>query len=178
MRRFSACLLAICSLFSLFAASASAQAPAAPGPEHAMLKALEGEWDAVVKMGDDESKSVSRMRMGMGGLWLVTNFRGEAGGVAFEGHGLDGYDQDKKKFVSIWVDSMSSSPMFFEGTYDEKTKTCTMTAEGKGPDGKPARYKSKTMNRDNDHQVFEMYITDSSGQEQLMMTITYTRKKK
>ena len=177
MRSFWVRLLSIGTLSYLFLAPVSAQQPATPGPEHAVLKLLEGEWDAVIKAGGSESKAVSKMRMGLGGLWLITDFRGDAGGLPFEGHGIDGYDQDKKKFTSIWVDSMSSGPMFFEGLYDEKTKTLTMHGDGKGPDGKAARYKSTSISPDDDHHVFEMYVIDAAGKEQRMMTINYTRKK-
>src|SRR5262245_9569747 len=92
-----------------------AQAPSEPSPEHKKLKDLEGTWDAVMKMGDMESKGTMVYKMELGGLWLVGDFQGDFGGQKFSGRGLDGYDPIRKKYVSVWVDSMSTSPMFTEG---------------------------------------------------------------
>ncbi len=47
-----------------------------PGPEHAILKSMEGTWDATVKMmmpgvPGKESKSTATWKMECNGLWLV-----------------------------------------------------------------------------------------------------------
>jgi len=44
----------------------------------------------------------------VGGLWLVSDFQGRWGSQPFHGHGTFGYDTSKKKYVGIWVDSMST----------------------------------------------------------------------
>jgi hypothetical protein len=164
-------------LVLIVAAATFAQEVAQPGPEHARLKELEGNWDAVVKLADSQAAATSVSRMGPGGLWLVTDFKGELGGSPFTGHGIDGYDQDRKKYVGVWVDSMTSSIMTFEGTYDEGTKTLTTTGHGKGPDGSPATYKTKTRIKDKDHHTFEMFLAGQDGTDHLMMTIEYSRRK-
>lgn len=153
------------------------QAPPAPGPEHEILKKMEGTWTAKVKMGDNESPATVTYKLECGGLWLVSDFRADFGDMKFQGRGMDGYDPDKKKYVSVWVDSMSARPMFLEGTFDKEKKTLTMTGEGPGPDGKPAKQKMVTQHTDDDHHVFTMYVTGADGQEVKMMTIEYTRKK-
>ena len=104
------------------------QPPSAkPGPEHDILKEMVGIWDAVMLMPGTPKdapagKAKSVYKMECGGLWLTSTFDGEFGGAKFEGRGIDGYDQFKKKYTGVWVDSMSSTPMVFEGTRDEKTK--------------------------------------------------------
>jgi hypothetical protein len=115
--------------------------------------------------------------MECGGLWLVTSFEGDIGGTKFQGKGLDSYDAAKKKYVAVWVDSMTTSPMILEGTYDEKTKTMTMTGEGKMPDGTLAKHRLVTKYSDKDHHSFEIFMTLPDGKETSMMTIEYTRKK-
>ena len=169
--------IAALSLFALSCSLSFSQEPAQPGAEHAVLKNLEGNWDAVIKFGSDQSKGTSTSKMGLGGLWLLTEFKGDAGGAPFEGRGIDGYDLDKKKYVSVWADSMTSSLMTFEGTYDSKTKTMTSMGQGKGPDGKPAKFKTITAIPDNDHQVFKMFLVGPDDKDIPMMTIEYTRKK-
>ncbi len=148
-----------------------------PGPEHQVLKKLEGTWNAKVKMGDNESSGTVTYRMECGGLWLMSDFHGEFADQKFQGHGMDGYDPNKQKYVSVWVDSMSTRPSLFEGTYDKDKKTMTMTGEAPGPDGKPAKHKLVTQMPDDDHQTFSMFIIGPDGQENKVMSIEYARKK-
>lgn len=148
------------------------------GPEHEVLKEMTGTWDSVMKFeGQPDSKGKMTYKMECGGLWLTSNYEGDFGGAPFQGKGLDSYDAKKKKYVSVWVDSMSTTPMLFEGDYDKAKKTLTMFSEYPGPDGKPAKYKSATTRKDNDHYVFQMFITAAGAEETLMMTIEYTRRK-
>jgi hypothetical protein len=164
-------------VLSFFAGAVLAQAPPQPGPEHQKLKDLEGTWDALVKMGPDESKGVVTYKMDLGGLWLVSDFQGEFGGMKFTGKGLDGYDPAKKKYVSVWVDSFSTSPVLSEGTYDKDGKVLTMAGEGPGPDGQPMKYRMTTERKDKDMLVWTMFSPGPDGKEAPMMSITYKRRK-
>ena len=157
--------------------TALGQAPPAPGPEHEILNKMAGTWNCKVIMGEDESQATSTSKMECGGLWLITDFRGSFGGMMFQGRGADSYDPVKGKYVSVWVDSMSTRPMMLEGSYDKQKKTLTMFGEALGPDGKPAKHKGVTQMPDNDHQTFTMYLIGADGQENKVMTIEYTRKK-
>src|SRR6266478_3305581 len=130
-------------------------APPKPGPEHDVLKQMEGTWEYTLKMGGDakdakESKGTTTSKMELGGLWLVSNHEGDFGGMKFQGKGMDTYDAAKKKYLGVWADSMGTYPMLTEGTYDKVKKTLTMTSEGPGPDGKMAKYQMVTefKNRD------------------------------
>jgi hypothetical protein len=161
----------------VFVSALSAQDAPQPGPEHKKLKELEGTWDAVMKMGDQESKGTMVWKLDLGGLWLVSDFQGEFGGQKFSGKGLDGYDPIKKKYVGVWVDSMSASPMLSEGTFDKDGKVMTMTGEGPGPDGKPTKYKMTTEHKDKDNLLWTMFGAGPDGKEGPMFTITYKRRK-
>jgi hypothetical protein len=169
--------VSILALWLVIPAVGLAQQPSTPGPEHAFLKEHAGTWDCNVKAGPEDAKGQMVCKMVAGGLWMTSEFTGEFGGQKFEGRGLDGFDQDKKKYVSVWVDSMTSSLMTFEGTYDEKAKRMTMIGEGKGPDGQPAKYKTTTDFPDADKQIFKMFLAGADGNDTLMMTIEYTRRK-
>src|SRR5438132_4516491 len=118
--------LVLCVVAALPLATVQAQQPPKPGPELEKIKALEGTWDVTVKVADMESKGTATYKMGVGGMWLVGDFEGDFGGQKFQGKGLDSYDAAKKKYVSVWVDSMGSSPMVMEGTYDKDGKVLTM----------------------------------------------------
>ncbi len=171
-RQFAAVAAGFLSVTSLVA-----QDLPTPTPEHQALKRLEGQWTAAIKSPGGESTGSATYKMQCGGLWLVSDFRGDFGGMPFEGHGIDGYDPAKKKYTSVWVDSMSTAPMFLEGTMDKEKQTLTMRGEGPGPDGKPVKYRNETRYKDNDHQTFTMYMVGPDGQETQMLTIEYTRKK-
>ena len=166
--------LAAVALLMFAAPLASAQELPKPGPEHELLKKWVGNWDATMKMMGMESKGVATYKMELGGLWLTSTFDGEVAGMKFSGRGLDSYDAAKKKYVGIWVDSFSTSPMTLEGTYDKDKKTMTMSGEGPGEGGKPMKYKTVTELKDDDTVNFSMYMGDV---KEPSFTIVYKRKK-
>ena len=157
-----------------FAGATPAQEGPKPGPEHEILKKHEGTWDLTMKFGGMETKGTVTYKMDLGGLWLVSALESDLGGQKFSGRGLDGYDAAKKKYVGVWVDSMSTSPLLMEGTYDKEKKTLTMSGDGPGMDGKPVKFKSVSEMPDDDTINFSMYMGD--GKEP-GFTITYKRKK-
>ena len=154
--------------------TATAQEPPKPGPEHELLKAMEGNWDLVMKFGGMETKGTVTYKMDLGGLWLTGNLESELFGAKFQGKSLDSYDAAKKKYVSVWIDSMSTHPMFMEGTFDKEKKALTMSGDGPGMDGKLTKYKSVSTYPDADTVNFSMFIGD--GKEPAF-TIVYKRKK-
>jgi hypothetical protein len=153
--------------------SARAQEPPKAGKEHDYLKRLAGTWDAETEFG----KGTRTCKMDLGGLWLVGDFEGEFGGMKFQGKGLDTYDSATKKYRSVWVDSFSTAPRIMEGNLDKDDKVMTMTGEGRGPNGMPAKYKSITEIKDADTVNFSLFMMDKDGKEQQMVKITYHRKK-
>ena len=172
------------------AVAASAQPPAGgppmpkPGPEHEALKADEGAWDATVEMfmapgaPPMTSKGVEANTMGCGGMCVITDFKGEAMGQPFHGHGVAVWDSLKKKYVSTWTDSMSIGMSIGESTWDAKTKT--MSGWMEGPDsmtGKVTKMRSTIEHKDPGTRVFTMYGPGPDGKEMMGMRITYKRKK-
>jgi hypothetical protein len=145
-----------------------------PGPEHELLKKLEGTWEATMKGMGMESKGTMTYKMDVGGLWLTSNFEGDFGGAKFHGKGFDSYDAGKKKYVGVWVDNMITTPLVMEGSYDKDKKALTMTGDATGPDGKPAKMKTVTHFKDDNNVHFEMFMGD---EKEPAFTITYKRKK-
>lgn len=174
MRRvFFSCAVVVSLM--LTSASVSAQEPQSPGKEHEELKAMEGVWDAVMKMPDgSEVKAESEFKMTCEGMWLASDFRGDFGGSKFHGKGMDSYDSAKKQYVSIWVDSMSGSPMVMRGK--KEGKVTTMTGEGPGPAG-DTKYKTISTHDSNDKMSFQMFTT-ADGKDVEVMAVTYMRRKK
>jgi hypothetical protein len=155
----------------------SAQDFPKPGKEHAKLKQYQGTWDAEFQMmGAEKTKAKATYKSICDGMWIASDFEGEVAGTKFTGHGLDGYDLQRKKYIGIWVDSVGSAPMTVEGDYNDKG-VLVMTGSSPGPDGKPEKVKNTTEWKDKDHFTFKMFMVSAEGDEQLAFTIEYTRKK-
>jgi hypothetical protein len=166
--------IAVVGLVVVLAGSGVAQEPPKPGPEHEALKKREGTWSTTMKAGGMEFKGTVTYKMELGGLWLVGSMESDLGGQRFHGKSLDSYDAGKKKYVGVWFDSMSTTPMTMEGTYDKDKKTLTMVGEGPGMDGKLAKWKSVSTMPDNDTVQMSMFVGDA---KEPMFTVTYKRKK-
>jgi hypothetical protein len=149
-----------------------------PGPEHAFLKEGEGVWDAMAKSASGDSKGELQCKMALNGLWLLEHYKGEAGGVAFEGRGATSYDPAKKKFVNVWIDSMVPSPMLSEGTYDKEKKTMTLVGNMPMPDGKSMKSSITITYRDANTKVLSLKGSAPDGKEFEMVEITYKRRSK
>ena len=145
-----------------------------PGPEHELLKKKVGIWNTSMKFGDKETKGTVTFKMELGGMWLVGDMESELFGQKFQGKSLDSFDAAKKKYVGLWFDSMSSSPVMMEGTYDKEKKEMTMVGTGPGMDGTATKYRSVTRMSDNDTAVMTMWI---GGGAEPAFTVTYTRRK-
>jgi hypothetical protein len=158
-----------------------------PTEEHKLLAKDEGTWDATVKSwmsGPDSAPTISKGvevdKLMPGGLWLLNDFDGEFGGMAFHGHGVTGYDTQKKKYIGTWVDSMTTSIMTMEGDYDADKHIMTMYGKGIDPAGKAYESKSVSKFEGDSVRVFTMSIKsdETKGEFMKMMEITYKRRSK
>jgi hypothetical protein len=181
---------ALCLAFSASLAGAQdkpappAGAPPMPkaGPEHEVLKADVGTWDATVEsfMPGAPQPMVSKgteTNTLVGGMWLVTDFKSEMMGQPFQGHGVSGWDPNKKKYVGTWVDTMSTGLGLSESTYDAATKTMNGTFEGPDPTGQIMKMKSTVVVKDPNTRVFTMSGPGPDGKDMTYMRITYNRRK-
>jgi hypothetical protein len=176
MRR--VCTLTAALLLLAAMTPVTAQQPVKPGPEHEMLKQHEGTWEATIKSSAGDSKGTLTCKAGLGGLWVLEHFQGDFGGMAFEGRGAITYDPAKKKYVSIWIDSMSTSPAVSEGTYDKATKTMTMVGDMPMPDGKSMKMTMIAVTKDADTKHVTMRCAGPDGKDFEMMQINYKRRAK
>lgn len=174
--------LAMAMVLAAAAVSVGQEAFPKPGPEHEQLKQLVGEWDALVKCttpdGEvQESTAVYSAKLDVGGYFLVTEFKGKLMGMDFHGRGINGYDPFKKKYLGVWVDSMSPSLYQVEGSFDKAGKVLTENMEGPDPQGKPMKFRMITEVKEKDRLVQTMYMTGPDGKEMKGMETVYTRKK-
>jgi len=159
------------------------------GENHKILGELAGDWTYTAKMWMDpagkpqESKGTATRKAVMDGRYFIADHSGKfkmpgADGkmidMNFKGMAIEGYDNARKKFVSSWIDNMSTMIMISEGTYDAATKTFTYTAQCEMIPGKITTMREVIKVVDKDHHTFEMY-DNNFGAEAKRMEMSYTR---
>lgn len=152
-----------------------------PGPEHAMLNNMVGEWDGEISMWEDPSQppiisyGTVKYESIFDGRYIVGKFSGNMMDMPFSGMEITGYDNVKKVFFSNWIDNMGTGMMYVEGTYDKDSNTLTYTGETVDPMGNKMRVREVITLIDKDHSKFEMFMDMGSG-EMKSMEINYSRK--
>jgi hypothetical protein len=170
--------VAAVALAAAFGPGLTAQEFPKPGPQHEKFKQIEGTWEATVHSKEGDSKGVATYKVGVGGLWLLEHFKCDFGGMPFEGRGMTSYDAGKKKYLGVWVDSMSTSPMLTEGNFDAAGKKMTMHGNMAMPDGKSMKLTMVTEHKDADNMVFTLTGAGPDGGAVEMLKISYKRKAK
>lgn len=159
--------------------------PPKPTKFHEHMKQLEGTWDTTAefvgeKPGDPpmKSKGSGTDKLIAGGLFLITDYKGDMMGTEFIGHGIMGYDTLKKKYTGSWIDSMSTAIWTSEGTCDDAGKVFTAVMEGPDPvSGKPMKMKMISEITGKDSKKMTMFMDGPDGKEMQIGKIEYTRKK-
>jgi hypothetical protein len=116
------------------------------------------------------------MKMLVDGRFLQQEFNGNMMGKPYNGVGITGYDNLRKKYVSSWIDSMGTGIFLMEGTASADGKTITLKGRHAEPGGGRMNHRAVWKLLDNNTQTFDMYGTHGHGKAMKMMEITYTRK--
>lgn len=155
-----------------------------PGEHHKVLARRVGKWDVVVKswmapgQPPMETKGTAEVKAILGDRFVQTTFAGSFMDKPFNGIGVTGYDNVKKKVIGTWIDNMSTSMMRSEGTFDAATKTTTSTSISMDPaTGKEC--KGRTVEKwESDNKIVEEFFQKQRGKESKAMEIVYTRVSK
>ena len=156
---------------------------ATPGPQHAMLAKLAGDWTCSIKYQMDpaqpaqEAQSTSTVTTLMDGRYIQETSSGQMMGAPFNGMGLYGYDNVSGKFVSSWIDNMGTGIMSAVGNADAAGKVINWTGSMNDPvTGKATKERMVMTLTDDDHHTFEMFAIPPGGKKEMkMMTINYVR---
>lgn len=139
-----------------------------PGAAHEWLHQFEGEWTATMTGGMQEGSMSCKM---LGGFWLINNFSADmGGGQMMNAIQTIGYDEEKKKYVGSWVDSVMNHMWVYEGTVDESGKKIMLEADGPnmlGGEG-TMRYRDSYEFKSPDHIVQTSEYKDGEKWETLM----------
>ena len=110
-----------------------------PGPAHQALESFVGNWKAEVTcwMDPNEPPNISHATARIGWTldkhFIQEEFHGEMMGTPFTGRLIMGFDNTKQKFVSVWVDSFSTSMSTSEGKGDTGNKVITLEGRADCP---------------------------------------------
>lgn len=153
-----------------------------PGEPHKLLKRMAGSWIVQSKFWMDpnsppvESTNTCEQQMVLGGRYLEQKYTGKMMEDVFSGIGFIGYDNQLKKYMLVWMDTMSTGIYFSEGEADSSGKTITLQGQSNDPVKGPMKFRSVTKIIDDNTLIMEMYSTDKSGKEEKMSEETYKRK--
>lgn len=154
-----------------------------PGAAHKRFAKFEGSWEtntrAWMEPGEPpvESKGSCEQKIILGGRYLQQEYQGDMMGQPFTGINLIAFDNHTKKYMSTWIDSMSTGIYFFEGEAGGNSKTITQECRYDDPVKGPSVWRSVTRYVNDNKIEFEMYIRAKRGKEEKMMEMTVTRKK-
>lgn len=154
---------------------------AKPGEPHELFTSLTGSWTTKTKEWMDPEKppvkstGSAEMKMLLGGRFLQQEFTGDMMGKPYSGIGISGYDNILKRYVSIWIDTMSTDIFTMAGTASADGRTITLNGQHAEPGGGYMTHRAVWNIINNDRQTFIMYGTHHGGKEQKMLEIVYTR---
>ena len=155
---------------------------ATPGEPHRQFASLAGSWTTKTKEWMEpnkppiESTGSAEMKMLLDGRFLQQEFTGDMMGQPYSGVGITAYDNLRRRYVSTWIDTMSTGIFMMEGTASADGKTITLKGQHPEPGGGYMTHRAVWKIVDSNTQTFDMYGTHHGGKEMKMMEITYTRR--
>jgi hypothetical protein len=182
MKRISLVTLCLCCLIVTPRVLAQDGKKAATG--HEWLHQLVGEWtydaEATMEPGKPPMKMKgSESSRQVGDHWVQMENKGEVFGKPFVGILTVGFDDDKKKYVGTWIDSMNPTMMKYEGDLDSAGKVLTLNTSGPSPmdPNKICKFKDIIEVKSKDEKTLTSQMQKDDGTWVQFMTIKYQRKK-
>jgi len=122
-------------MFSIFACNLVAQDDSVGQDPGQILNHFVGEWRVENEgtAGPDQAPIQAKGKFTarkLGERWVVIEMAIDVDGTTIEALQTIGYNSTRSRFEGTWVDSMQEHLWTYEGTYDEKTKTLALIAEG------------------------------------------------
>jgi hypothetical protein len=167
------------------AAAAKAWAEiAAPNENHKRLGAFVGKWKIHVSFrptpdaAAQESDGTAELLWVLGGRYLEQRQKARMMGGPMSGVGYLGYDNIKRRYVSVWLDNLGTSILQTRGTSDPTGKV--IKTQGTVDDAvtrKPLRYEDAMTLVDRDAFTYEAWTSrPDSDTLYRVMKIVYTRR--
>lgn len=156
---------------------------ATPGEHHKALGRYVGDWTYTMKFWEAPGQPPQSTDGTMHSEWMLGNryvhsvYKGDMGGMPFEGHVTEGYNNVTKQYQGTWIDNMGTGIMISTGSCDEGHKVCTSTSEMVDPmSGKTMTSREVVTWSGDNAFTMEMYMTPAGGQEMKAMELTAKKK--
>ena len=158
---------------------------AEPGAPHRLLAGLTGTWTVSNRVWMEpgsppvEGSGTCEQKMILGGRYLLQEytFVDEMPGETVTAFNLVAFDNHTGRYVSTWIDSMSTGIYYFEGTGSADGKIISQECSYDDPVKGPCIWRSVATIKDNDTLEYETYLTPVGGSEEKMSMMTLTRKR-
>jgi len=156
-----------------------------PGKNHEIFKKYVGDWDVETKSWPKPGaepmigKGSMKNELIFDGRYVKCKFEAMMMGMKFTGMQIVGYDLYQNKYVTFWIDNMSTSFVYSSGLLDESGKVLTETGEWPDPmtEGKKMqKVKNVTKFIEDGKYMFAMFMVMPDGTEFKSMELTLTRK--
>lgn len=155
-----------------------------PGEEHERLASLEGTWVVTGKFWPEPGAEPitathsSVMRMALGRRYLIEELDGDLWGEEFRGMGITAYDNIEEKYITTWIDNLSTGILILSGRYDQNRDAVVMTGDYTDPVTEQKRFlKSVERVTEDGTRVYEHWEVSDDGSEFKVMELTYRRKR-
>jgi len=151
-----------------------------PGAGHERLEPMVGTFHArtTFTMGRGAEPSVSEgtseNRWVLGGRYLEQSYRGMSMGMPFEGIGYTGYDNVRKRYVGIWMDTFGTGLMDSVGVGKPSERSIEFEASAHEPSGKRIVFLCKITIQDRDHHSYEMWTKGPNRYRSMLVEYTRT----
>ena len=153
-----------------------------PGPGHAVLEPMIGHFAATTTvfmpdMPPEVTNGTCRNEWSLDGRFVETHYEGSMMGMPFTGRGFMGHDNATGEYVSVWLDSMTTSIMpVARGTASADGRTITSYLSMPNfMTGEMETMREVTTIHGPDHHTFEMFVTPEGGTEEPSLHIDYVR---
>ncbi|MCH9650094.1 MAG: DUF1579 family protein [Deltaproteobacteria bacterium] len=144
---------------------------AVPGEHHEHLAAAIGSWNVVMKVWHSPESPAMELFGTFESHWILdgrfveTRFHGQFMGQAIDGLGIDGYDNQKQRYVGTWRDTLGTNTMTFEGDCEADGAIRTMVADFVDPEsGKAMTNKGVTTIVDDDTYRYESFLMEKGSE--------------
>jgi hypothetical protein len=153
---------------------------ATPGEAHKKLEPWVGTWTYEAKFYMAPGAPPMEMKGETKTVWIMGGrfLQEEVTGPEFKGMSIIGYDNNSKKYVATWIDSMSTSIAHMTGEFDASGKVFTWHHTDYDPVfGQKVKMRDVTKIESPDKHLMEFYKTMPDGKEMKSGEIVSTRKK-
>ncbi len=156
------------------------QAAMTPSDGHARLMPMVGTWHATTtfRMAPEAPETVSEgssvHRLVLGGRFLEQLYKGTSMGMPFEGMGFTGFDNVRRKYIGVWMDTFGTGLMHSISTGTPNDQRIDFTCEAIEPSGDKRIFEAIVRISGHEKHSYEMWTNGDKGMYRVML-IEYER---